>query len=249
MSVMLILIGLACGLLTLAIGVALLRGLRDLPRIPIGEDSAAWAAASLLVFGALLAWGSSLPALGWLPTSLGATGLGGAVSSMVLIAGLAVPLHVETGEEMHWSQCLIYVPALALAGLALVGMAIPYEEVPGSEWVTPIRFLVGVCAGLGARTLGQALGVIAAGAGEIEPSRAITYAFLTLLAGSAALLNLWQRGTVWVGADPVVRGSVAGAWLVWSADWLAGSTSVSRLRAALTSAASLLLILVAVRGW
>ena len=249
MSVTLLLVGLACGMLILAIGIALWSGLPGVPRAPIGGDGAAWMAASLLVFGALLAWGSGLPALGWLPNSLGAAGLGGEVSSMILIAGLAVPLRAATREEPHWSRCLIYVPALTLAGLALIGMAMPYEEVAGSEWVTPIRFSLGVCAGLGAQTLGHALHVIAVGTGEIERSRALTYGLLTLVVGSAALVNLWQRGTVWMGAAPAIRGCVAGAWLVWSADWLASSARVSRMRAALTVAASLLLIVVAVRGW
>jgi hypothetical protein len=166
---------------------------------------------------------------------------------MILMAALAIPLESETHRRVHWSRSLLYVPALVLAGTALVRIARSNGGGLNSDWVTPIRFLLAVCAGLGARTLGQALRMIAAGTGQVERPGTLTYGLLTLVSGSAALVSLWQRGTVWIGADPVMRGGVVGAWLAWSADRLALSWP-PRLRAALTGIAALLLILVATQG-
>jgi len=245
-SAVAILVGLASGILMAALGIALWSGLRGTPHLSRGAGGAAWLAASLLVFGALLAWGSGLPALEGLATTLGMPHSEGPVSSMVLMAALAIPFESGTRKKADWSQSLLYVPALLLAGTALARLG--GSGVGGADdWVTPIRFSLSVCAGLGARTLGQALRMIAAGNGEMERSGALAYGLLTLVSGSAALVNLWQRGMVWAGADSVMRGGIAGAWLAWSADRLASSWH-PRLRATVTAAAALLLILVAVKG-
>lgn len=204
-------------------------------------------AASLLVFGALLAWGSRLPALEGLAKTLGMPPAAGPVASLILMAALAIPFELGTRQRPHWAQSLRYVPALLLAGTALVHMDGADVGAAVEDWVTPIRFLLTVCAGLGARTLGQALRVITTGNGETERPGTLAYGLLTLVSGSAALVNLWQRGTVWAGADSVMRGGIAGAWLAWSADRLASSWH-PRLRALLTAAAALLLILVAAKG-
>jgi hypothetical protein len=79
-----------------------------------------------------------------------------------------------------------------------------------------------------------------------EWPRSLAYVLLTLVVGSAALVNLWQRGMVWGSSDPVMQGGLAGAWLVWSADWFVPRRH-PRLRAALTVMAALLLIFVAIR--
>jgi len=246
-SAVAILVGLASGLLAAALGLALWSGLRGMPHLSRAAGGAAWLAASLLVFGSLLAWGSRLPALEGFARTLGMPPAEGPVASLILMAALAIPFELGARERAHWTQSLRYVPALLLVGTALVRMAAADVGAAVDDWVTPIRFLLTVCAGLGARALGQALRVIAAGNGEMERSRTVAYGLLTLVSGSAALVNLWQRGTVWAGADSVMRGGIAGAWLAWSADRLASSWH-PRLRALLTAAAALLLILVAARG-
>ena len=247
MSPMAILVGLASGMLMAALGITLWSGLRSMPHLSRGGGGAAWLAASLLVFGALLAWGSRLPALEGLATTFGIPQTGGPVSSMILMAALAIPFELGAGKKADWSRSLLYVPALLLAGTALARLGGSDVGDTGEDWVTPTRFLLTVCAGLGARALGQALRVIAAGDGETERSGSYAYGLLTLVAGSAALMNLWRRGTVWAGTDCVMRGGIAGAWLAWSADRLASSWH-PRLRATVTAAAALLLILVAVKG-
>lgn len=247
MSAVVILVGLGSGMLVAALGLALWSGLRGMPHLSRGAGGAAWLAASLLVFGALLAWGSRLPALEGLAKTLGMPPAAGPVASLILMAALAIPFELGTRQRPHWAQSLRYVPALLLAWTALVRMDGADVGSAVDDWVTPIRFLLTVCAGLGARTLGQALRVIATGNGETERPGTLAYGLLTLVSGSAALVNLWQRGTVWAGADSVMRGGIAGAWLAWSADRLASSWH-PRLRASLTVAAALLLILVAARG-
>lgn len=247
MPVVTILVGFASGMLMVALGIALWSGLRETPDLSRDAGGAAWLAASFLVFAALLAWGSSLPALGGLATSLGMSSSQGPVASMILMAALAIPFERGRRQSVHWSRSLLYVPALVLVGVALGRMSRADGGGVTDDWVTPIRFLLTVCAGLGGRTLGQALQVIAAGNGEMEQSGTLAYGLLTLVSGSAALVNLWQRGTVWAGSDPVMRGGMTGAWLAWSADRLASSWP-PRLRATLTATAATLLILVAVQG-
>jgi hypothetical protein len=171
---------------------------------------------------------------------------------MVLMAALAIPLGEDTGlkaEARHrasWSRALVYLPALVLTGAVLVQVSRPEEGILSADWVTPLRFLIAVCAGLGARALGQALQVIAEGSSCEEWPLTLTYSLLTVVAGCAALVNLWQRGMVWGSWDPVMRGGLLGAWLMWSADRLVPRRH-ARLRAALTVAAALLLIVVAIR--
>jgi hypothetical protein len=242
-----LLVGLASGMLMAALGIALWSGVRGMSHLSRGARGAAWLAASLLVFGALLAWGSKLPALEGLATMLRMPDAGGPVSSMILMAALAIPFDSRAQKKADWSRSLLYLPALLLAGTALARLGGPDGVNAADDWVTPIRFLLTVCAGLGARALGQALRVVAVGNGETERSGTLAYGLLTLVAGSAALVNLWQQGTVWAGTDSVMRGGMAGAWLAWSADRLASSWH-PRLRATVTAAAASLLILVAVKG-
>jgi hypothetical protein len=242
----------ACCLLLIAVGVRLWMGFwRELDLSAVAS-LAAWVAAGILLVGALLVWGGRLPALESLVRPLDMSGLPGAVLTLVLMAALAIPLGDETGLEAQsghgasWSRALVYLPALALTGAVLVQVSGPTGSTHSADWVTPLRFLIAVCAGLGARALGQALQVIVEGPRCGEWPRAITYGLLTLLVASAALVNLWQRGMVWVGSDPVMRGGLAGAWLVWSAGSFV-PRRYPRLQAALTVVAALLLIVVAVR--
>jgi hypothetical protein len=244
---------LACGLLSAAVGVRLWSGFRVGPDLSPVASICAWVAAGVLLTGSLLVWGGRLPVLESLVRPFDMSVLQGPVLPLILMAALAIPLEEEAGRKVSsgqtasWSRAMVYLPALGLAVAVLMQRSIPTEGALTADWVTPLRFSIAVCAGLGARGLGQALPVIAEGSGYIGRSRALTYVLLTLVSGSAALANLWQRGLVWGGSDPVMRGGLAGAWLVWSADWLA-PRRLPRLRAVLTVMAALLLIVVAIGG-
>ncbi|MGD8998563.1 MAG: hypothetical protein PVH80_10675 [Anaerolineae bacterium] len=244
---------LAGGMLLVAIGVHLWTAFWRAPGLSPLASIAAWVAAGVLLVGALLVWGGRFPALESLVRPFDMVALPGPVLPMVLMAALAIPLsEEETGLKVKaahgasWSRALVYLPALALTGALLIQVFTPTGDTPSADWVTPLRFLIAVCAGLGARALGQALQMIAKGPRCEEWPRTLTYGLLTLVVGSAALVNLWQEGIVWGGGDPVMRGGLAGAWLVWSVDWL-GPRRHPRLRAAVTAMAALLLIVVAVR--
>ncbi len=246
MSALQVLIGLGYVTLVTGVGIALWSGLRDMPRLSRVADVAAWTAAIILVLGVLLAWGSELPALDWLVAFIGEPEIEGPGLSLVLMAALAIPVGGRR-RKPHWGRALLYVPALLLAAAAMTWLLGPNGGTANSESITPLRFSLAVCAGLGARTWGQALQEMAAGTQKATWSGRLPYSLLTLVVGCAALVSLWQRGMVWTGVDPVVRGGIAAAWLAWTADWLARNAD-PRLRGALTTVAVLLLILVAARG-
>lgn len=246
MSALEALIGVAYAILVASVGAALWSGFRDMPRLSRAGDAGAWIAAGLLLLGVLLVWGTGLPAFEWLVTFLGEPALEGPGLSVFLIAALAIPLG-EKREEPHWSRVFLYLPAVLLAGAAWVWLIWSSEGGLHTDWITPLRFLLAVCAGLGARMLGRALQVMTAGIGEAQWSGRLPFGLLTVVSGSAALMNLWQRGTIWTGVNPVIRGGLAAAWLAWAADWLASEKDL-RLRAVLTTGATILLVLVAARG-
>ena len=246
MSVVAILVGLGCGMLLAAVGFGLVSGYRGAPALSRGAYAAAWGAAGVLVVAALLAWGSGLPALESIIGVVDRQALEGPVLSLILMAALAVPLKVDAPQEAVWGCALLYLPAWLLALAALVQIVTPAATVLSAEWVSPVRFSLAVCGGLGARALGQSLHVIAAGIPYVEWPGALTFGLTTLLFGSASFVNLWQRGTLWVGADPVLRGGIVGAWLAWSADWLM-PRRYPRARGALTIVAALLMILAAIK--
>ncbi len=251
MSVLAILVGLGSGMLLAAVSFGLWSGYRGARALSRGAHAAAWGAASVLVVSALLGWGSGLPALESLIGVVDRGVLEGPVLSLILMAALAIPLKVDTGVESSqnapWSCTLLYLPALLLTLVALAYIATPGTAVLSASWVTPIRFSLAVCGGLGARALGQSLCVIATGIPRVEWPGTLTYGLTTLLVGSAALMNLWQRGRLWGGADPVLRGGMAGAWLAWSADWFM-PRRYPRLRVMLMIVAAFLLVLAATRS-
>jgi len=246
MSVVVILIGLSCGMLLAAVTLGLWCGYQGVRALSRGAHAAAWGAAGILVVAALLAWGSGLPALESLIGVVDRQAMEGPVLSLILMAALAIPLKVDIPQKALWSCALLFLPALGLALTALVQVVTPGAAALSPDWVTPVRFSLAVCGGLGARALGQSLHAMMAGIAYVEWPGALTYGFTTLLVSSAALTNLWQRGALWEGADPVLRGGIVGAWLAWSADWLAPRRYPS-LRSALTIVAALLLILAAVK--
>lgn len=246
MSVVAILIGLGCGMLLVAVSFGLWSGYLGEPALSRGAHATAWGAAGVLVAGALLVWGSGLPALESLVGVIDRQGFEGPVLSLILMAALAIPLKVNVPQSGLWSCSLLYLPAWVLATMALMQIVTPGMVVLRTDWVTPVRFSLAVCGGLGARALGQSLQLIAAGVTYVEWPGTLTYALTTLVFGFIALVNLWQRGQLWAGTNPVLRGGLAGAWLAWSADWLAPRRH-RRLRGVLTIVAALLLIVAAIK--
>lgn len=210
-----ILVGLACGALLATIGLAAWDSFRPRPEISPAVLTVVWLAAGLLLAGAALSWWSdralSLPA-----------------SRLLLMAALAAP--PSRRHLSSWERARRVFPALLLAGAGLLFSA---GGTTGLPFALPALALV-VCGGVGARALGDVLCSYRAGS-----SSAVAYALLTLLVGAMALVNLWQRGTIWGGASGA--GALAGAWLAWSAARLAQRP---RLQAGLTGAAALALVAV-----
>ncbi len=246
MLVIAALVGSGCGLLLVAMSLALLGAAREVPSPSPGAHVAARGAAGVLVVGALLAWGSGLPALEALLGVAGEGALEGPVLSLTLMAALAIPLRVIAPRRSAWGSALLYVPAWLLALVALGWIAVRGGSDVGGDWITPIRFSLAVCGGLGARAVGQSLQLMVADATRVEWPGTVTCALLTALTGAAGLVNLGQRGMLWAGADAVLRGGLAGAWLAWTADWLTPRRH-RRLRPLLTVVAGVLLVLTAVK--
>lgn len=221
---------LACGVLLGAAGLALWDGFRQTPGLARAVDSNAWLAGALLLVGALLAWqGYSLS---------------GPAPHLILMAALAaLPLpRIPRRRSAPWSEAIRVLPALALAGVGLFWAPGPAAAGAGNASLALVELGVLVCAGLGARALGQALSEMAGPTPHLEWPFAAAYALLTLLVGGTALSNLGQRGSVWDGTAG--QSGLAGAWLAWSAAWW-GPGQPPRLRAGLIGAASLLLIVLA----
>ena len=130
----------------------------------------------------------------------------------------------------------------SLAGAGLFWTPEPAAAGAGNSSLALVELGVLVCAGLGARALGQALSEMADLTPHLEWPFAAAYALLTLLVGGTTLSNLWQRGSVWDGTAG--QSGLAGAWLAWSAAWW-GPRQPLRLRAGLIAAVSLLLIALA----
>jgi len=241
-----LLAGLGCGILLAAVTLGLLGAVLEAKAVVDGAHAVARGAAGVLVIGALLGWGSGLPALETITGMVEQEPLGGPVLSLLLMAALAVPLRVDRSTAADWRSSLLYVPGWMLASAALILMVTPGRAPTGTEWVTPVRFSLAVCGGIGGRALGQALQSGLSNREALTWPGALTYGMLTFVCGAAGLVNLWQRGGLWVASDPVLRGGMAGAWLAWTADWLMPRRR-DKLGAALTAAATLLLVLAAVK--
>jgi len=225
--------GMACGALLAAAGLALWGGFRQTPGLPHAVRAIRWLTGALLAIGALLAQGDySLPT----PTS-----------RLILMAALAAP----PSPRLRYFRggVLLILPALMLTGAGLLwrsgptGVGIETSSLP----VTMTALAIAVCGGLGARALSQGLGKIVAPTPSLEGATlptAATHALLTLLVGGTALVNLWQRGSVW--GETVHGRELVGAWLCWSAVWLSPRRPLW-LRTALTAIATLLLVVLAAR--
>lgn len=245
MFVIPVLLGLGCAMLLAAITLVLLRAARGRDAPSPGAHAAARGAAGVFAVGALLAWGSGLPALESLVDVVRQDSLQGPVLSLVLMAALAIPLRVTYSKKSSWSSALLYLPAWLFALWALACMTVPGGVGFNSEWVTPLRFCLAVCAGVGARSAGHSLQLTLVDDSGGDGPGALAYGLITTLTGSAGMLNLAQRGAVWAGCDPMTRGGLAGVWMAWTADWLM-PRRYPRLRALTTVVAVSLLVVAAV---
>jgi len=218
--------GLACGALLAAVGLALWGGLRKMPGFSRAVEVTGWLAGALLLIGALLAWqeyrSPCVP-----------------IVRLSLMAALAAPPGIRHRHHSSRAIVMLILPALVLSGDGLFWSLETVEAEPGRLLVAPVELTILVCGGLGARALGEALSEVATATPQIEWPCTATYALLTLLMGGTALMNLWQRGSVWGGTAS--ESGLAGAWLAWNAARLA-PRQPARLRAGLTVVAALLLI-------
>ena len=221
--------GLACGTLLAAAGLALWGIFRQAPGLSHAVRTIGWLAGVLLLVGALFAWQGDHS----IPTP---------ALRLILIAALAAPSGIHRQCLSPWRNAMLVLPALILAWAGLLWASRPVAGEFGSPLVLPVELAIVVCGGLGARVLGEALSMIAAQTPHSERLTTATYVLLTLLVGGTALVNLWQRGTVWGGTTS--EGGLAGTWLAWSAIRL-GPRQHPRLRAGLTVVAASLLILMA----
>ncbi len=222
--------GLASGMLLAAVGLALWDGFRQVPGLSHAVRAICWLAGALLLIGTLLAWQGD--------HSLSAPAL-----HLILMAALAAPPGTHCRRHSPWSNVVLILPSLILAGAGLLWTSEPIGTGTGNLPVALVELAAILCGGLGARALGEALNEIVTSTPHVEWPSAATYALLTLLVGGTALVNLWQRGSAWGGTADEDR--LAGAWLAWSAAWL-GPRQPPRLRAALTAIAASLLIVLAV---
>ena len=233
MPTALIFTGMACGALLAAAGLALWGGFRQIPGLPHAVRAIRWLTGVLLAIGALLAQGDH--------------GLLTPTPRLILMAALAAP----PSPRLRYFRggVLLILPALMLTGAGLLwrsgptGVGIETSSLP----VTMTALAIAVCGGLGARALSQGLGKIVAPTPSLEGATlptAATHALLTLLVGGTALVNLWQRGSVW--GETVHGRELVGAWLCWSAVWLSPRRPLW-LRTALTAIATLLLVVLAAR--
>ncbi|HEY68257.1 MAG TPA: hypothetical protein G4N97_08315 [Thermoflexia bacterium] len=229
MPVTVVFTGLACGMLLTAVGLALWGGFRQVPRLSHAVQAIGWLAGVTLLIGVLLTWqenhNASIPAI-----------------RLMLMAALAALPNPHRRCASSWDSAIPILPALILAGVGLFWSPESVGTGLGHRPVAPMELAIVICGGIGARAMGEALSEIATLAPHVEWSFTAAYMLLTLLVGEMALVNLRQWGTLWGGASG--ESGMTGAWLIWSAAWLAPRQHV-RLRAALTIVATLLLIVLA----
>ncbi|MDY6875532.1 MAG: hypothetical protein SWK90_04925 [Chloroflexota bacterium] len=221
--------GLACGTLLAAAGLALWGVFQQVPGLPHTVRVVGWLAGTLLLIGALFGYQGDrnvpAPAL-----------------RLILIAALATPPGIRRHRLSPWGNVMLVLPALILAWAGLLQISKPITGEPGSTPVLAVELAVVVCGGLGAQALNETLSAIADQTPHSERLTTTIYVLLTLLVSGAALVNLWQQGTIWGGNTH--ENGLAGAWLAWSAAWI-GPRQHPRLRAGVTAMAALLLILMA----
>ena len=231
MPTTLIFIGMACGALLAAIGLTLWGSPRQVPRLSYAVNAIRLLAGVFLLIGALFAW----------PLT--------SISYPIVIAALAALPGIPRQHHSHWSDILLILPILILAGVGLFwGMTSAGIEMETNGLsITVAELAIIACSGLGIRALGQGWKKVIASlpqTDEFTLFAAATYGLLTILTSSTALTNLWQQGAVWQGS--IYESRLTGAWLTWSAVWLS-PRSPRWLRATLMSVALLLLIILITR--
>jgi hypothetical protein len=265
-----ILAGLACGALLAATGSALWDAFRPAPRLSLSGRIIRWLAGVLLLAGALLAWWEGYDFSGSTPRLI----LMAALAAPPSIRSLRrsprdsvlriLPALLLAGAGLFWlsrtapnQTSSLPVAPLALAvticsglgsralghalcEIASVNQQTEEEETSGTA-EEPNTAEGPALSETEGPALSETEGPSPSG---IEVSSAITYVLLSLIVGSAALVHLWQRGTLW-GATASESG-LAGTWLAWSAARL-GPRRPPRLRATLVAVAALSLILAALR--
>lgn len=231
MLVIVIPTGLACGMLLAASGLILWGGFKRMPPgLPYAVQIIRWLAGGLLLIGAVLAWPEEHSL--FTPTL-----------RLTLMAALAAPPEIHRRSHSSWDNLMPILPALILAGTSLFWTTEPIETGAGSLPVIMVELAIITCGGLGARALGHALSEITTSTLQVEWPSAAAYTLLTLLISSTAMVNLWQRGTIWGWTTGESR--LAGAWLAWSAAWM-GPRRPPRLRTVLIAVAASLLIILAI---
>ena len=248
-------IGLSVGMLLTALGLTLWNGFRQTTGLERTAQVISWIVGGLLLVAVPLLWSE---AHGHYTYAL----------HLILMAAVAAP-SIKSRHHFPWSDAIRMLPALVLSG---IGLTLISENSQGTHytalltlpsWIIQEGLLAQpltvslaeswiflgmafmLCDGLTARVLGEALGTLANPAAT--PSRLfdILYMLLTLLVGATTLANLWQRGVAWEGSP--VESGLLGTWLAWCAAWLSPRER-PRLRAALIATATLLLVLLALKG-
>ena len=222
--------GLACGALAGGAGLALWNSFHPVAGVSRAVVVIRWVAAALVAVAAALAW-------------QGPYGFPRPAQHLIIMAALAAPPKIQRRDDVRWSQLLRILPALVLTGVGLTWATMPVEASAGDGPATLVELAVTVCGGLGARSLGLALSEARTSPPHIARTSSGTYALLTLIVGGLALMNLWQRGTVWDGT--VGESGLAGAWLAWSASRV-NVHPAAWLRTVLTAVAAVSLIVLAV---
>ena len=202
MPAAMVLTGLACGALVGGAGLALWNSLRPIAGASRAVVAIRWVAAALVATGAALAW-------------QGGYGVPRPARHLILMAALAVPPEIHRRSGSQWGQLLGILPALVLTGTGLIWTAVSMDANAGAGSATLVELAVTACGGLGARSLGLALREARTYPPRINRTFNGTYCLLTLIVGSLALMNLWQRGTVW--DSTAGESGLASSWLAWSA--------------------------------
>ena len=220
------LLGLSFGTLLTASGLAFWGRFRRVEGLALATRAVKWMATGLLLAAVPFLWIGSHPAL---------------ILHLALAAAIAAP-SVDRHQHPQWYDAMTVLPALFLAGLGLFLAAGPAQARMSA--ITLVDLAPAIYGGLAARTLGEALGVLANPAAVMSRLFDALYLFLMLAAGATTLATLWERGIAWEGNS--ADSGLLGVWLAWSAAWLSPREH-PRLRAALIATATLLLVLLALR--
>jgi len=216
--------GLACGTLVAALGLAVWGYVQARPRTIQAAQVDVWLGGVLLAMGTFTAW---------------ATHHAVAPAALVgLVAFLAIPFGAARSYQDAKRLSIRLLPALALASAALLEATA--LEGPSPTGMAPIPAIAsGLISGLGAQTLGRALGGVAEPPTETGTGLRILYTLLTLALTGGALGLLLRQGSLRTAV--ALSGLSIGSWLTWTAAALLPAR-LGRLQNGMIAAAALLLI-------